>query len=49
MADLTPRELERRIEQARRLHATATDRTTTERLTQLIDELVGKLGEKKNE
>jgi hypothetical protein len=49
MVDLTRRELERRIEQARRLQAAANDLTTTERLMQLIDDLSEKLRQKKKE
>jgi hypothetical protein len=49
MVDLTRRELERRIEQARRLRATANDQTTSERLSQLIDDLSEKLRQKKKE
>jgi hypothetical protein len=48
MTDQSRKELERRLEQARRMVAGATDRSTTERLTELVDELAGKLCEAKS-
>jgi DNA-binding ferritin-like protein len=36
-------QLEKKLEQVRRMAAQASDRTTTERLTELIDELEGRL------
>jgi hypothetical protein len=45
MTEQDRKELERRLEQARRMGAAATDRATIERLTELIDELTGKLRE----
>jgi hypothetical protein len=47
MADQDRREIERRLDQASRMAAATGDRATAERLTELIDELEGKLrGEK---
>jgi hypothetical protein len=40
------RELERKLSQARRLAAAAPDRATKERLSEMIDELEGRLREK---
>jgi hypothetical protein len=43
MPDHDRKETERRLDQARRMAAAAGDRVTTERLTELINELEGKL------
>jgi hypothetical protein len=43
MPDQARKETERRLDQARRMAAAIGDRATIERLTELIDELVGKL------
>jgi hypothetical protein len=43
MPDQDRKETERRLDQARRMAAAIGDRATMERLTELIDELVGKL------
>jgi len=43
MADQDCKETERRLAQARRMICAAADRATTERITELIDELEGKL------
>ena len=49
MPDQDRKEAERRLDQARRMVAAAGDRTTMERLTELIDELEGKLRADKEE
>ena len=49
MPDQDRKETERRLDQARRMVAAAGDRATTERLTELIDELEGKLRTEKEE
>jgi hypothetical protein len=43
MPDQDRKETERRLDQARRMAAAIGDRATMERLTELIDEIVGKL------
>jgi hypothetical protein len=43
MVDQNRKEIERRLDQARRMAAASPDRTTMERLTELIDELEGEL------
>ena len=43
MPDHDRKETERRLDHARRMAAAAGDRVTTERLTELINELEGKL------
>ena len=49
MADQDCKETERRLAQARRMICAAADRATTERITELIDELEGKLRSEKEE
>jgi hypothetical protein len=49
MADQDRKETERRLDQARRMVAATGDRATSERLTELIDELEGKLRTEKEE
>jgi hypothetical protein len=43
MPDQDRKETERRLDQARQMAAAIGDRATMERLTELIDELIGKL------
>jgi hypothetical protein len=49
MPDQDRQETERRLDQARRMMSAAADRATTERITELIDELKGKLRTEKEE
>ena len=49
MADQDCKETERRLAQARRMICAAADRAKTERITELIDELEGKLRSEKEE
>jgi TATA-binding protein-associated factor Taf7 len=47
MARMNPRELERKLEQARRLASEPTDPLTRERLAQLVEELESQLRERR--
>jgi hypothetical protein len=49
MADQDRKEIERRLDQARRMGAATGDRATMERLTELIEELEGRLRVEKEE
>jgi hypothetical protein len=49
MPDQDRKETERRLDEARRMISGAADRATTERITELIDELEGKLRTEKEE
>jgi CRP-like cAMP-binding protein len=49
MADQDRKEIERRLDQARRMAAATGDRATMERLTELIEELEGRLRVEKEE